>query len=157
MVVSQIQVRMSGSGREVIRYVHRVRSNTKKYGLVLTKKIAKSIARRARRIVTSRGPHNTGTGALYNSIKAMPSSSGKSWLVTAGRGLVRPYDYYQEFGFRPHFIHKDMVSKGSSLRRKGKNFFFVSRHTPFMGPAFRYAVNRLDADLNRTANKIIRG
>ena len=94
------------------------------------------------------------------SIIARPSTKG--YVVTAGEGIKRPYAYYQEFGFRPHSVSISKLPRGSRLYQEtklggGRGRIFVRRWTPYMEPAFRRAITVLDTEMNRTANKIIRG
>ena len=157
MVTSAVTVRIRGD-KEVNRYIKSIQTKTPQEGKMLTKRLAHFIVRSAKQRVA---PMKSGTGKLMRSIRARPSPRG--YVVTAGEGFRRPYAYYQEFGFAPHAIHRDMISTGSRLRKLGRTgkrkreFFWVSKWTPYMGPAFRRAITVLDTEMNRTANKIIRG
>ena len=157
-----VKVTMSG-WTGVQRYLRGLPHKAKIQGKALTKRTAQFIVRSAKQRVA---PMKTGTGKLMRSIKSMPITDG--YLVTAGEGAINKagvnYARFQEYGFRPHFIHRDMIETGSRLRKVGRtgknirNFFYVSKWTPFMGPAFRKALNRLDnIELNRTANRIVKG
>jgi len=132
-------------------YLKKVQTRTKKEGMELSRKMAEMIARKARTLVA---PFNTGTGDLKRSINARPMKNG--WYATAGEGTFNlrgvNYAVFQERGFTPHVIHKDMV-KSSKWR---KRFAYVKESTPFMTPAYRYVLNRMDTELNRTAERIIR-
>ena len=160
-MVTAVKVTMTG-WTGVQRYLRGLPHKTKIQGKALTKRIAKFIVRSAKQRV---GPMKTGTGKLMRSIKAMPITNG--YVVTAGEGAVNKagvnYARFQEYGFKPHYIHRDMIATGSRLRRlhrTGKDirdFLYVSKWTPFMGPAFRKALNRLDnIELKRTANRIVK-
>lgn len=154
-----VKVTMAG-WTGVQRYLRGLPHKAKIQGKALTKRTARFIVRSAKQRVA---PLKTGTGKLMRSIRAEPITNG--YRVMAGEGAVNKagvnYARFQEYGFRPHYIHRDMIEVGSRLRRvhrTGKDirdFLFVSRWTPFMGPAFRKALNRLDnIELKRTANRI---
>lgn len=152
MVTSAVTVRVRGL-KEVNRYLAKLPSKTKKEGNRLTKRVARFIMRSAKQRVPK------DTKALMSSIEVHPSRNG--YTVSAGRGLTRGYAAPQEFGFAGHFIHKDMIQTGSRLRRKRKNFFYVSKPRNasgyFMGPAYRAALNRLtNIELKRTANNLVK-
>ena len=150
--MAAVTVRIKGFN-EVNRYIKRIVARTPKQGMKLTKRLAEFIMRSAKQRVA---PLKSGTGALMESIEMHKSKSG--YVVSAGKGLPRPYAYYQEFGFAPHPIKMKHLSsaaktKWSFLRKKK---FWVHKNTPYMGPAFRMALKRLNSELNRTANKIVR-
>ena len=156
MVMNAVTVRVSGL-KEVNRYMKKIQTKTPKEGERLTKRIAQFIVRSAKMRVA---PEKTGTGDLMRSIEMHRYKNG--YVVTAGRGLRRPYAYYQEFGFAPHSVRISALDKRSRIYQELKaggtrGRIFVRRFTPFMSPAFRKAVSRIGIDLNRTANEIIRG
>lgn len=154
--MAQSFVRVDVRGMQgLFLYLKKVQTNTKKEGMELTRKMAEMIARKARTLVA---PLHTGTGNLKQSIRALPMKNG--WYATAGEGTLNlrgiNYAIFQELGFTPHWIHKQMVD--SKIRNKFKGrFAYVSKFTPFMTPAYKYVLNRMDTELNRTANQIIRG
>ncbi len=161
MVTQVVKVTMTG-WTDVQRILRGLPSKAKIQGKALTKRIAMFIVRSAKQRVA---PLKTGTGKLMRSIKSIPITNG--YKVEAGRGAVNKagvnYARFQEFGFKPHFIHRDMIDTGSRLRRvhrtgkSKRDFLYVSRWTPFMGPAFRKALNRLDnIELKRTASRIVK-
>lgn len=145
-----VHVRIHGA-KEVFLYLKKLPQKANKAGMELTRRIAEGIRDRAKQNVA---PLNTGTGDLYDSIQAIPGKNG--WIAIAGRGLSRGYTVYQEKGFRPHRIwHKQVDPRaGWMYSRKG---YWVSHWTPFMTPAYNATIRGLDAELNRTADKIIRG
>lgn len=159
MVLQNVKVTVSGVSN-VQRYLralpHKIRVN----GKSMTKRVSDFIVRSAKQRVA---PMKTGTGTLMRSIKAIPIKDG--YKVVAGDGAVnfegKNYARFQEFGFSPHWVGLKKLNRRSrlygELSATGARKVFVRRWTPFMGPAFRQAVNRLGTELNRTANKIIRG
>ena len=152
MANAYAQVRIKGM-RETFLYLRRVKARTKKKAKLLTEKIAMKIQRRARKLV---GPLHTGTGDLKRSIQVVKGKNGYS--VVAGRGLKKPYAYYQEKGFMAHRIHYNMIDpRARSKWPYSRRGYVVSRWTPFMAPAFRHVLASIESELNRTANKIVRG
>lgn len=156
MVTSSVTIRIRGD-KELNRYLKRIETNTPREGDYLTKRLARFIVRSAKQRVA---PMKTGTGRLMRSI--MMQKSAKGYVVSAGRGIPRGYAYYQEFGFKPHSVRLSNLPKGSRLYQEAKlsgarGRVFVRRFTPYMEPAFRRAVTILDTELNKTANKILRG
>ena len=156
-----VKVTMTG-WTGVQRYLRGLPHKAKIQGKALTKRTAQFIVRSAKQRVA---PGKTGTGKLMRSIRKEPITNG--YRVMAGEGAVNKvgvnYARFQEYGFKPHWIHRDMIETGSRLRKVGRtgknirNFFYVSKWTPFMGPAFRKALNRLDnIELKRTANRVVK-
>ncbi len=146
----------------VQRMLRGMPSRVKIEGKVLTKRIAQFVVRSAKQRV---GPMKTGTGRLMRSIRMFPTKNG--FGVEAGRGAVNTsgvnYARFQEYGFKPHSVRISKLNKSSRLYQELKagqvrGRIFVRRWTPFMGPAFRKALNRLDnIELNRTADRIVKG
>jgi hypothetical protein len=57
-----------------------------------------------------------------------------------------PYAYFQEFGFRPHWIHTDQITgsnKFSQIYGEGRRFIFVSKSKPFLMPALESGIKNL--------------
>lgn len=91
-----------------------------------------------------RAPKNT--GELRRSI--LLKKEGKNrWLIT----VESPYGVYQEEGFKPHFIHRSMISgnEGES------GFVFVKKHTPFILPALEHNLNKLAQRTSEAVNKSV--
>jgi len=165
MVTQQVSITMTG-WKNVQRKLRKIPQTTKVEGKKLTKRLADFIVRSAKQRV---GPMKTGTGDLMRSIKWEETTNG--YKVTAGKGAVNMngvnYARFQEYGFRPHFIHLTQVKSGANMKgfrvrtpqtgRFRKQFFYVKRWTPFMGPAYRKALSRLPTELKRTANNIVGG
>jgi len=128
-------------------YFKNIQRKTPKLGLELTERIARKIVEVAKQKVA---PLDSGTGALKASIEM--HKEGNGYIVTAGKGLPRGYAYYQEYGFQPHWIHK------SQFGHKARGTFMrVSQFFPYMSKGWRAALKRLPGELNKTANKIVRG
>ena len=148
-----VQVRVKGK-KEAFLYLKKLPIKANKQGKKLTKRIAKQILKRAREIVA---PFKTGSGDLKRSIQMIPMKGGKGWSVVAGRGLPRGYAIYQEKGFGAHTIGLNHLNP--KVRSKWARFgrsFLVQRWTPFMTPAYNRAMQNLEFELRKTANKIVR-
>ncbi len=148
-----VQVRIKGA-KETFLFLKKLPVKANKEGKKLTKRIARKIWSRAREIVA---PFKTGSGDLKRSIQMIPIKGGKGWTVVAGRGLKRPYAFYQEKGFGAHIIVNNRLDprvqgKWAKFGRK----YLVQRWTPYMAPAFNRAVREMDFELNKAANKIVR-
>ena len=141
-----VSVRVRGF-KDVQLYLKRIVRKTPKLALQLTERMAQIVVREAKAKVA---PLGSGTGKLKASIHSFKKGNG--FVVTAGEGLPRPYAYYQEFGFSPHYIHRKQF--GSKARGK---FQFVSRWFPYMSKGYRKALKNASRELRRTANKIVRG
>jgi len=150
MVVT-LSIRLKGD-RETFLKLSRISKKADESSIKFSRELALEIESLAKRFVS---PLKTGTGALKESIKAIETRSGRGWFVVAGRGLSRPYAYYQEKGFAPHWIHKNMVEPNARMRFNPKGFAFVRRHSPFMRPAFTEVVNRLDTLTQKYALEIL--
>jgi hypothetical protein len=109
--------------------ISEIRGELPETGRKIMDDLASRVAVEARSRV---GPRGSGSGALKNSIRAQ-------WLnqyalkLSAGQGLSRPYAYYQEMGFTPHYVHRSqwMGPRWTS----SDEFAYVSKHTPYMRPA----------------------
>jgi len=132
---------------ELSMYMNNLKVKTPEELDILGKKLTDRMVSIAKEKVA---PLNSGTGALRRSI--YNQKVGKNWIVTAGEGLKRPYAFYQEFGFAPHYIHKSQFGQKAI-----GEFQYVEQFFPFLSPAFRRVVSHINADLNLTAEKIIRG
>ena len=145
----------------VQRMLRGMPSRVRVQGKALTKRLAQFIVRSAKQRV---GPMKTGTGRLMRSIRSYPIKGG--FAIEAGRGAVNPsgvnYARFQEYGFKPHSVRISKLDRSSrlfqELRVGGiRGRIFVRRWTPFIGPAFRKALNRLDnIELRRTADRIVK-
>ncbi len=160
-MVEVVKVTMTG-WKDVQRMLRKIPSKTKIEGKDLTKRLAKFIVRSAKQRV---GPMKTGTGRLMRSIRAIPVKNG--FKVEAGRGAVNTsgvnYARFQEYGFKPHSVRISSLNKSSRLYQETRaggvkrGRIFVRRWTPFLGPAFRKALNRLEGiELKRTADRIVK-
>jgi len=144
-MVESVRVTVKG-WKEMRLYMKKVERRTPIEGQKLTKLMAERIAQIARMKVA---PLHSGSGMLKSSIKVEKTQLG--YRVSAGEGLPRPYAYYQEYGFSPHYIHK----KQFGSKAKGK-FLLVRQFFPFMGPAWRKVTTNISGELRRTANRIVR-
>lgn len=94
-----------------------------------------------------RAPRDTGELAQSIIVEKM---SPQSWVLL----VQSPYGVYQEQGFKPHWIHSSQIIQSQKL--KGSNFFFVSKHTPFVQPALEHNLSRLSQRMENATNKAIR-
>ena len=144
-MVESVRVTIKG-WKDTRVYYKKVERRTPIEGEKLTKRMAERIAQIARMKVA---PLKSGSGGLKTSIMVEKTPLG--YRVSAGKGLPRPYAYYQEYGFSPHYIHK----KQFGSKAKGK-FMMVRQFFPFMGPAWRKVTTNLTGELRSTANRIVR-
>ncbi|KKL90492.1 hypothetical protein LCGC14_1904120 [marine sediment metagenome] len=160
MVTQSVSVTITG-WKDVQRKLRKMPSKARIEGKALTKRIAQFIVRSAKQRV---GPMKTGTGRLMKSIRALPIKNG--FKVVAGKGAINTsgvnYARFQEFGFKPHSVRISALDKSSRLYQELKaggtrGRIFVRRWTPFLGPALRKALNRLEGiELKRTADRIVK-
>jgi len=152
-----VQVRIKGD-KEAFLYLRKIKSKSEKEGMKLAERMANSIRDKAKSIVA---PGKTGTGDLKDSIQVIEAENG--FTVVAGRNLPRPYAWYQEHGFTPHRIWPNQLDSRSNLFQSigmpspvWKDGILVSRFTPFMSPAYQFALKRFEMELKRTADNIVR-
>ena len=146
MVGSFVRVQVKGL-KDVQQYLKRIQRKTPELAMQLTEKMAQIAVKEAKAKVA---PLKSGTGALKRSIRYFQKGNG--FVVTAGEGLPRPYAYYQEVGFTPHFISRTQFGSKAFGRRMRVSQFF-----PYMSKGFRKALRNASRELRRTANKIVRG
>lgn len=91
------------------------------------------------------------TGELANSIKIELKNKEINVVVDS------PYAYFEEFGFRPHWIHSSMDNR---MGRKvgdilGKNGFIYVQWSgkPFIQPAMEIGLNKIDFMLENAVTK----
>ena len=89
--------------------------------------------KRVRKSAKLRAPRDT--GELAKSI--MITGKDKKIILS----VSAPYAVFQEYGFKPHWIHSDMI-KGSN-KLGGTGFFFVKKSTPFIIPALEHNLSQL--------------
>ena len=149
MVSSFVNVKIIGLKKAQL-YLKNIERKTPGLALKLTEKMAQIIVRTAKEKVA---PLNTGTGALKDSIEY--HKKGNGYIVTAGKGLARPYAYYQEFGYTPHFIGlKNLDPKVRSRWGSKGSRFFVKHFFPYMSKGYRKALSKASIELKKTADKI---
>jgi len=99
------------------------------------------------------------TGQLAQSIKL--ESTKNEWKIV----VDSPYGYFQEFGFRPHFIQLGTPTRSGfavadwaaskGMRSSWQGSIFVSKHTPFIAPALEMNITKLPIMLQQGANQAI--
>jgi len=83
------------------------------------------------------------------------TKKGKQWILS----VESPYGRYQEEGFRPHWIHTDMITgsnKFSQLYGEKRGFIFVSKSTPFVKPALEKNLSKLAQKMSNATKRAIR-
>jgi|GEM_PF-2381908 len=82
------------------------------------------------------------TGRLAESIKVIKNKKNEIQII-----VDSPYGYFQEFGFKPHFIHSDLSDRMGGtvggLFNKQNSLFFVSKNKPFITPALEHNLSNL--------------
>lgn len=81
------------------------------------------------------------TKKLKDSIKLKKIKRG--WLIE----VQSPYGIYQEEGFKPHWIHTDMMKGNKKPRKEG--FVWVSKSKPFVRPALEHNLSKLSQTLSK--------
>lgn len=105
-----------------------VMSRLKGIGRALNKEISDAngdFMRGVKKSAKLRAPRDT--LRMKDSIRIIKTKNGWDLEVTSR------YAYFQEMGFRPHWIHSDMIDESRKLTRYG--FFFVKKSKPFVRPA----------------------
>lgn len=87
------------------------------------------------------------TKGLKDSIKLKKLKNG--WELVVGS----PHGRHQEEGFKPHWIHSDMIK---STKLKGDGFFFVSKSKPFIKPALEHNLSNLPNILSKSVKQAIK-
>jgi len=89
------------------------------------------------------------TKELRESIITVKTKNGWDLIVASKQG------FYQEEGFKPHWIHKSQIKATNNPRLQGKDFFFVSKSKPFVGPALEHNLSNLSNILSKSIDKAI--
>ena len=124
-----------------------------------SKKILHEASWRLKKSAIMRAPRDTGSlrKSIYTKVTTWEAhifAGGKPTMRIIGKGAPFDYSVAQEFGFRPHVIHRSMWM--------GKNppkapFVKVSRFTPFMRPALEeYLIGGLEATISKYVKRMIR-
>lgn len=87
------------------------------------------------------------TKELSKSIVVTKTKSGWDLIVASKQG------FYQEMGFKPHWIHSDQIEGSTKLKRKG--FFFVKKSKPFVRPALEKNLSNLSNILSKSTKQAI--
>lgn len=89
------------------------------------------------------------TRKLRDSIKLKKLKNG--WILA----VQSPYGIYQEEGFKPHWIHTDMMKGTKKPRNEG--FVWVSGFKPFVRPALEHNLSNLSSILHKSTKRAILG
>lgn len=98
------------------------------------------------------------TGKLAESINIQKEKENKIIL-----SVDSPYGSYQEFGFSPHPVHRNMSTRvggkiGDWMNSKGirGDFITVSKNKPFIQPALEHNIAKLQTIISDRSNKAIK-
>lgn len=98
------------------------------------------------------------TGELKRETKG-PKKEGNTIILSFNsRGA-----YFQEVGFKPHFIYSENGTlMGDGWKRKSNKFWadglhWVSKNKPFIGPAFEANISKITQRLDKATNKALKG
>jgi hypothetical protein len=134
-----IQIRLKGRSGEGTRRVMRKLENLPKN---LEKELSKGSGEWMKKVQKSaklRAPRDT--TKLKDSIKLKKIKNG--WLID----VQSPYGKYQEEGFKPHWIHTDMMKGSKKPQQEG--FVWVSGFKPFVKPALEHNLSKLSQTLSK--------
>jgi hypothetical protein len=110
-------------------------------------------SKRVQKSAKIRAPRDT--RELANSITVRPTAKNEVSVI-----VESPYGYFQEFGFRPHWIHTSMITgsnKFSQIYGGKEGFIFVAKSTPFLQPALETNLSNLPNMLKNGMDKAIKG
>ena len=152
-----VSIKLAGDWRTFEKYIVNLPKNLRKSGNDISLEFAKSVKRRARRVLESSG--RVKTGMLKNTIDIIKTTKGHTVIANA------PYAWLQEIGFRTHFVPSAIIRRhygaaGSTTLQHysdlGMSLKDVQREGGAMitwkGPFMRPALERTSKD----ASKIIR-
>lgn len=100
------------------------------------------------------------TGALAESIKKVKGKNKRPMLV-----VESPYGMAQELGFKPHFVqlwrstrsgNLDVADWAASKGLQPRISIFVSKHKPFVRPAFEAALRNVPNWISKSTQKAIK-
>jgi len=94
------------------------------------------------------------TGELARSIK---KKKGRKHITVFSDS---PYAAFQEFGFKPHWVHAGTSTRNSAgtigAAYNVSGFLFVKKHTPFILPAFEMGISQLPNLIERKMAKALK-
>lgn len=96
------------------------------------------------------------TGELAQSIKAKKNSKNE-WTIV----VDSPYGYFQEEGFRAHWVHGTASSRnklgsiGNAIKMNPAGFAYVKKNKPFMKPALEHNLSKLSQKLSNSTREAI--
>lgn len=120
--------------------------------MAMNKELSKSSGKWMKAVQKSaklRAPKDT--RELRKSIVVTKTKNGWDLIVASKQG------FYQEMGFKPHWIHKSQILKTNNSRLKGKDFYFVSKSKPFVRPALEHNLSHLSQTLSKGTKRAIGG
>jgi hypothetical protein len=143
-----ISVKVKGA-REVSNFIARLGPQLNKDIM----KVAGTFSTNVQKSAKLRAPRLTGRLAESINVK-----KGKKNQISIS--VDSPYGYFQEYGFRPHFIHSNMSDRMGGtvggLFGKFNSFFFVAKHKPFIIPALEHNIARLPEMLSQGTKQAIK-
>ncbi len=135
-----IKIQVMGA-REAIRTLSRIPRE-------LNREISRGsgeFMKNVRKSAKLRAPRDT--SQLKDSIKLEKLKNG--WIIN----VESPYGIYQEEGFKPHWVHSDMIKGSNKLKRQG--FFWVEKSKPFIKPALEHNLSNLSNILSKSSKLAI--
>lgn len=140
----QVTVRGLGQAQNFMLKVDRnLRTSINREKINFLKKVRKSAKLRA----------PTWKGNLKDSIKIKRRGKSDHRLV-----VQSPYAVFQELGFSPHWVHRDMRTRsggtiGQWMGGTPNDFIKVERSKPFIAPALQSQLPRMPTRLDIAVNK----
>lgn len=117
----------------------------------MNKEISKGSSEWMRKVQKSaklRAPKDT--KELKDSIFTVKTKNGWDLIVASKQG------FYQEEGFKPHWIHSDMIKGTNNPRLKRKGFHWVSKSKPFVRPALEHNLSNLPNILTKSTKMALK-
>jgi len=125
----------------VIKTIDGLSKNVNKYVSDASGDFMKEVLIAARK----RAPRDTKW--LSRNMAVTKTKNGWDLIVASRQG------FFQEEGFKPHWIHSDMIENSTKLR--GEGFFFVKKSTPFVRPALSHSLAHLPKILSSATKQAI--
>lgn len=162
--VARIGVTLQGS-RETAVFIKNLDKELMAANWRSTKTIAISMAERARQYAPSSGRpggirDNITAKKVTNSNWVVMVKTPKEWGSDKSRIAKYIYPMAQERGFKPHWIHINMIpaevrDKYRSGTMPGTNWLWVSGYTPFLVPAMLDESNKDEKIIKKEIRKAI--
>lgn len=132
-----VKIDLSGLSRKLKGLPRKLNKQISEGSGVFMKAVRKSAKLRAPRDTTE----------LTKSISLKKLKNGWELIVDS------PHGRYQEEGFKPHWIHTDMIT---SNKIKSEGFIKVSKSKPFVKPALEHNLSSLPNILSKSIKRAIK-